>query len=131
RITPAAGATPPRHGPPGRPTGARRDALYYPAFHFSAGPARKGVSMSDDLSKQKVASTDVTATGTSRRNFLAAGTGLTAAVAALAAGGCATASTASSGATTAAGRTDPERAPKPPFDSIRDYVAALEAHDLL
>jgi 4-hydroxy-3-polyprenylbenzoate decarboxylase len=54
----------------------------------------------------------------SRRELMAAGTGF----AALAAGAC---------AATGAKGANPAAAPKPPFDSMRDYVAALDAHGLL
>lgn len=59
----------------------------------------------------------------SRRDMLAAGTTL----AALAAGGCATGSTTTSSVAAA----NPAAAPRPPFDTMRDYVAALEANGLL
>jgi 4-hydroxy-3-polyprenylbenzoate decarboxylase len=65
----------------------------------------------------------------SRRTLLAAGSGL----AAISAAGCATA-----GSTTVAGAGAPAafgtrtaRAPRPPFDTLRDYVAALDEHGLL
>jgi 4-hydroxy-3-polyprenylbenzoate decarboxylase len=59
-----------------------------------------------------------------RRMFLAAGTG----VAALATG-CS--SLAEQGQTPAAGRKPTGDVPTAPFDSIRDYMAAMEAHGLL
>lgn len=65
----------------------------------------------------------------SRRNFLATGTTLTAAVAALGAGGCSLG--AAPGTVTGSPRSGPATAPTPPFDSLRDYVAALEAHGLV
>lgn len=61
--------------------------------------------------------------GLSRRELLAA-TGL--GVAVLSAAGCAA---TPAGASTAARRAG--AAPRPPFDSIRDWVAALEAHNLV
>lgn len=63
-------------------------------------------------------------TGLSRRDLVSA-TGL--GLAALSIGACATPGASSA----AAGARDPARAPRPPFDSMRDYVAALEAHGLL
>jgi 4-hydroxy-3-polyprenylbenzoate decarboxylase len=60
----------------------------------------------------------------SRRDLIAAsGAGL----AALSVAGCATGAAVSPGVMAR----NPEAAPKPPFDSIRDYVAALEANGLL
>ncbi|MGI9289768.1 MAG: UbiD family decarboxylase domain-containing protein [Gammaproteobacteria bacterium] len=59
-----------------------------------------------------------------RRLFLAAGTG----IAAMAAG-CT--SIADQGKTPAAGKTPAGDVPTAPFDSIRDYMAAMEAHGLL
>lgn len=61
----------------------------------------------------------------SRREILAAGPGLAALTAFGAAGGAAAA-----GTTTIAGK-NPANAPQPPFDTLRDYVAALDAHGLL
>jgi 4-hydroxy-3-polyprenylbenzoate decarboxylase len=64
----------------------------------------------------------------SRRNFLALTAGMAAA-------GCATSSGTSANASieeaTAAAAQRRAAAPKPPFDSLRDYVAALEAYGLL
>lgn len=60
----------------------------------------------------------------SRREILAAGTTL----AALSATACSVSGGAASG--TAAALT-PANAPKPPFDTMRDYIAALEANGLL
>jgi UbiD family decarboxylase len=59
-----------------------------------------------------------------RRQFLAATTGLAALTA-----GCS--SLASQDKTPAAGKTPTGPVPTAPFDSIRDYMAALEAHGLL
>jgi hypothetical protein len=59
-----------------------------------------------------------------RRAFLAVSTG----IAALSAG-CS--SLAQQGKTPAVGRTPASDAPTAPFDSIRDYMAALDAHGLL
>jgi len=61
----------------------------------------------------------------SRRELLAAGSTLAALSATLATTGCAT------GSSVAAGARDPANAPQAPFDTMRDYVAALEAHGLL
>ena len=62
----------------------------------------------------------------SRRDILAAGTTL----AALSASACSVAGGASSAATGASTLT-PGNAPRPPFDTMRDYIAALEANGLL
>jgi len=62
----------------------------------------------------------------SRRNFLAAGAGL-------AAVGCESVGNANDRIAMAEADAASRRAaaPKPPFDTLRDYVAALEAHELL
>jgi 4-hydroxy-3-polyprenylbenzoate decarboxylase len=62
----------------------------------------------------------------SRREILAAGTTL----AALSATACSVAGGAASAAGRAGAMT-PATAPQPPFDTLRDYVAALDAHGLL
>ena len=63
----------------------------------------------------------------SRRDLLAAGSTLAALSAtAVATGGCATAGGLGTGAVR-----NPADAPQAPFDSLRDYVAALDAHGLL
>lgn len=67
-------------------------------------------------------------TDLSRRTVLAAGTGL----AALSAAGCvASRDSVPTAAPTRTGSSAGGQAPRPPFDSLRDYVAALEAHGLL
>ncbi len=63
----------------------------------------------------------------SRRDLLGAGTTL-ATLATLAATGCATGGTAASAADS---RRNPAAAPRPPFDTLREYVAALDANGLL
>ncbi|MEO8223927.1 MAG: UbiD family decarboxylase [Gammaproteobacteria bacterium] len=68
----------------------------------------------------------------SRRNILAASAG----IAAISATGGASSVGASAVGTSAAGASaasggGASRAPRPPFDSLRDYVAALDAHGLL
>lgn len=63
----------------------------------------------------------------SRRDMLAAATSL-AALSTTA--GCATMGGSVTGSSSAAPQ-GPESAPQPPFDTLRDYVAALEAHGLL
>lgn len=68
----------------------------------------------------------------SRRDLLAAGTTLAALSAAGCATGGATGSAAGGGTKSAsASALTPATAPRPPFDTLRDYVAALEAHGLL
>lgn len=64
---------------------------------------------------------DKSAPAIGRREFLAATTGLAALTA-----GC----SGIAGANTASGR-NPAAAPTPPYDSIRDWVAALDANGLL
>jgi len=61
--------------------------------------------------------------GLSRRDLFAAGAGFAALPASLAA--------SAGNGEAVPGRTAPDAAPRPPFDSIRDWVAALEAHGLL
>lgn len=66
----------------------------------------------------------------SRREILAAGSTLAALSATLATAGCAAGGATAAGAL-ASGRRDPANAPQAPFDTLRDYVAALDAHGLL
>ena len=61
----------------------------------------------------------------SRREVLAAGSTLAALSATLATAGCA------AGGALATGTPNPADAPRAPFDTMRDYIAALEAHGLL
>ena len=63
----------------------------------------------------------------SRRDILAAGSALaTLSATAVATGGCAAAGDLGTGSAR-----NPAEAPQAPFDSLRDYVAALDAHGLL
>ncbi len=78
--------------------------------------------MTDNNSEKKAGKAEVV----SRRGFLAATVGV-------ATIGCETKESAEAKITVAE-QTAAERrsaAPKPPFDTLREYVAALEAHDLL
>ncbi|MBL8202084.1 MAG: UbiD family decarboxylase [Chromatiales bacterium] len=66
----------------------------------------------------------------SRREILAAGSTLAALSATLATAGCAAGGATAAGGLTAGARS-PASAPRAPFDTLRDYVAALDAHGLL
>ena len=77
------------------------------------------------MSNNKTQDTCTRTTKVTRRELMASGTALAAASVALA--GNAADARAHRSSTGPAG----DKVPKPPFDSMRDYVAALDAHGLL